>query len=124
MLGCWPLRWWYAPSIFHLWLRAAIVSLIVIEVYKSTCVCQECWPSFRLQSLKMRRISSLLLLLTLRSRTPAPCEAPTLPVPSVSIIEERRQTTADRLKSQWDKPNDVLTILLIIGGDIVQKALA
>ncbi|KAI4267221.1 MAG: hypothetical protein LQ337_008449 [Flavoplaca oasis] len=72
----------------------------------------------------MRRISSLLLLLTLLSRTPAPCEAPTLPVPSVSIIEERWHTAADRLASHWNNPNDVLTILLIIGGDIVQKALA
>ncbi|KAL8899036.1 MAG: hypothetical protein Q9192_001782 [Flavoplaca navasiana] len=72
----------------------------------------------------MRRISSLLLLLTLPSRTPAPCEAPALPVPSVSIIEERWQTTADRLANQWNNPNDVLTILLIMGGDIVQKALA
>jgi hypothetical protein len=32
--------------------------------------------------------------------------------------------TAGELRSQWQNPSDVLSVLLIIGGDIVQKALA
>lgn len=33
-------------------------------------------------------------------------------------------TTGSLLKEQWTNPSDVLSVLLIIGGDIVQKALA
>jgi hypothetical protein len=33
-------------------------------------------------------------------------------------------TTVSQLRSQWSNPGDVLSLLLIIGGDIVQKALA
>jgi len=33
-------------------------------------------------------------------------------------------TTLHQLSSQWTNPNDVLSVLLIVGGDIVQKALA
>lgn len=72
----------------------------------------------------MPTISSLLLLLILLSRAPHPCEAPTLSVPGIAVTEEQWQATSHRLASQWRNPNDVLTILMIIGGDIVQKALA
>ncbi|KAF2793874.1 hypothetical protein K505DRAFT_349649 [Melanomma pulvis-pyrius CBS 109.77] len=33
-------------------------------------------------------------------------------------------STVSQLRSQWSNPTDVLSVLLIIGGDIVQKALA
>ena len=33
-------------------------------------------------------------------------------------------TTVSQLRAQWSNPSDVLSLLLIIGGDIVQKALA
>lgn len=72
----------------------------------------------------MPTISSLLLLLILLSQAPYPSEAPTLPVPGIAVAEEQWQATSHRLASQWRNPNDVLTILMIIGGDIVQKALA
>ncbi|OBT67655.1 hypothetical protein VE03_03419 [Pseudogymnoascus sp. 23342-1-I1] len=32
--------------------------------------------------------------------------------------------TADELRSQWANPGDILSLLLLIGGDIVQKAIA
>ena len=52
-----------------------------------------------------------------------PCECPALPTPG-SALEDRWREASERLASQWHNPNDVLTVLLIIGGDIVQKALA
>lgn len=62
----------------------------------------------------------LLLLLS-----PIPCECPTLPDSyAFSVLEARWQEASSRLASQWQNPNDVLTVLLIIGGDVVQKALA
>ena len=45
---------------------------------------------------------------------------PTLPWNNSSSHSE----AASLLAAQWQNPNDVLTILLIIGGDIVQKAIA
>ena len=33
-------------------------------------------------------------------------------------------STSDWLRTQWSNPHDIFTILLIIGGDIVQKAIA
>ncbi|OAG02759.1 uncharacterized protein CC84DRAFT_1061143, partial [Paraphaeosphaeria sporulosa] len=33
-------------------------------------------------------------------------------------------STQNQLSSQWNNPSDVLSVLLIVGGDIVQKALA
>ncbi|RYP82884.1 hypothetical protein DL770_005491 [Monosporascus sp. CRB-9-2] len=33
-------------------------------------------------------------------------------------------STAEELQSQWANPGDILTLLLLIGGDIVQKAIA
>lgn len=32
-------------------------------------------------------------------------------------------TTGSQLRQQWENPSDILTILMIIGGDVVQKAL-
>ncbi|KAI1808934.1 hypothetical protein F4811DRAFT_6701 [Daldinia bambusicola] len=32
--------------------------------------------------------------------------------------------TSDELRSQWDKPNEVFSVLLILGGDVVGRALA
>lgn len=62
----------------------------------------------------------LLLLLW-----PVPCECPALPDSyALSVLEARWQDASSRLASQWQNPNDVLTVLLIIGGDVVQKALA
>jgi hypothetical protein len=40
------------------------------------------------------------------------------------MLEGQWQLAASRIANQWENPNDVLTILLIIGGDIVQKAIA
>lgn len=33
-------------------------------------------------------------------------------------------STVDQLRAQWTNPSDVLSVLLIIGGDIIQKAIA
>ena len=66
--------------------------------------------------------TSLLLVLLLG---PAPGECPVLPHDyGLPILEARWHQASSRLASQWENPNDVLTVLLIIGGDIVQKALA
>ena len=71
----------------------------------------------------MFTVPILLLLLLLIS--PNPCECPIVPNPStLSTLDDRWQEASDRLAKQWQNPNDVLTVLLIIGGDIVQKALA
>ena len=71
----------------------------------------------------MAVIPTQLLLLLLSS--PIPCECPVLPKANgLPILEVRWQEASSRLASQWQNPNDVLTVLLIIGGDIVQKALA
>jgi hypothetical protein len=73
----------------------------------------------------MTGTSSRMPLLFLLSQGPRPCEAPTLPAfHSMDVLEGRWQSAASGLASQWRNPTDVLTILLIIGGDIVQKALA
>jgi len=34
------------------------------------------------------------------------------------------ESTSDQLSAQWSSPSDALSLLLLIGGDIVQKALA
>lgn len=66
-------------------------------------------------------IQWLLLLLL----SPSPCESPTLPDShAFSVLEARWQDASSRLASQWQNPNDIFTVLLIIGGDVVQKALA
>ena len=74
----------------------------------------------------MTRDTISLLLTILASHSPHLCEAATLPTfaNSSSAIDSQWQTAAGRLASQWRNPNDVLTILMIIGGDVVQKALA
>ena len=73
----------------------------------------------------MTGTSFSMLLLFLLLQIPHPCEAPNLPAfHSIDVPEERWHNAASRLASQWQNPTDVLTILLIIGGDIVQKALA
>lgn len=41
-----------------------------------------------------------------------------------TIASSNSNSTSSLLASQWTNPNDVLSVLLIIGGDIVQKALA
>ncbi|KAK3305674.1 uncharacterized protein B0T15DRAFT_205127 [Chaetomium strumarium] len=53
-------------------------------------------------------------------------------MPSVSSVHlpssaqplARRESTVSALAAQWANPTDVSTILMIIGGDVVQKALA
>lgn len=74
----------------------------------------------------MTRKTISLLLIILASHSPLLCEAATLPTFANSsfAIDSQWQTAAGRLVSQWRNPNDVLTILMIIGGDVVQKALA
>ncbi|KAL8722716.1 MAG: hypothetical protein Q9225_000828 [Loekoesia sp. 1 TL-2023] len=73
----------------------------------------------------MTVLSFRLLLLYLLLQHLQPCEAPTLRVlPRYPILEDQWEAAASRIASQWQNPNDVLTVLLIIGGDIVQKALA
>ena len=67
------------------------------------------------------QISRLLFLLL----APSLCESPALPDPfTLPVLEARWQEASSRLRSQWQNPSDVLTVLLIIGGDVVQKALA
>lgn len=64
-------------------------------------------------------------ILSLLLSSPAPCECPALPRSyGLSVLEARWQETSSRIANQWENPSDVLTVLLIIGGDIVQKALA
>lgn len=77
--------------------------------------------SFRQKIMSTIRIPWLLLLLL----SPTPCESPALPDSyAFSVLEARWQEASSRLASQWQNPSDVLTVLLIIGGDVVQKALA
>ncbi|KAF2105389.1 hypothetical protein BDV96DRAFT_608287 [Lophiotrema nucula] len=45
-------------------------------------------------------------------------------VSTVSNSPGTGATTQQQLSAQWTNPNDVLSVLLIVGGDIVQKALA
>ncbi|KAF2446392.1 hypothetical protein P171DRAFT_430555 [Karstenula rhodostoma CBS 690.94] len=42
----------------------------------------------------------------------------------MSRFTTREAQTAEQLSAQWINPSDVLSVLLLIGGDIVQKALA
>ena len=74
----------------------------------------------------MSRETISLLLIILVSRLLLLCDAATLPTfaNSSSTVNSQWQTAAGRLAGQWRNPNDVLTILMIIGGDVVQKALA
>lgn len=39
-------------------------------------------------------------------------------------MSDAPESTVSQLRAQWSNPSDVLSLLLIIGGDIVQKALA
>lgn len=41
-----------------------------------------------------------------------------------SILASQQQSAAATVVLQWRNPNDVLSILLIVGGDVIQKALA
>ena len=43
---------------------------------------------------------------------------------SNATVSNSANTTQHQLSDQWANPSDVLSVLLIIGGDIVQKALA
>lgn len=77
-----------APSIFRIWLHAATVSFFIIEV----SIILNILVVLTFLSLTISANAAYLISptsLTLLSQTPAPCEAPILPVPSVSIIEER-----------------------------------
>lgn len=40
------------------------------------------------------------------------------------MMPSQEQTTAAWLYQQWQNPNDIFTILMILGGDVVQQALA
>ncbi|KAG1742322.1 uncharacterized protein EDB91DRAFT_1128664 [Suillus paluster] len=44
--------------------------------------------------------------------------------PSSSKLWSRQQSSFDTLNSQWQNPNGVLSVLSIIGGDVVQRAIA
>ncbi|KAK4234593.1 hypothetical protein C8A03DRAFT_18532 [Achaetomium macrosporum] len=48
---------------------------------------------------------------------------PSVQLPSIQPLVHR-ENTASALATQWTNPTDVSTILMIIGGDVVQKALA
>ena len=39
-------------------------------------------------------------------------------------MASNNETTSAWLQAQWSNPSDIFTILLIVGGDIVQKAIA
>jgi hypothetical protein len=43
---------------------------------------------------------------------------------AASVLQRSEGLTGRELQIQWQNPSDVLSVLLIIGGDIVQKALA
>ena len=67
----------------------------------------------------------VVLLLVLFLQNPVNVEAPYISVSDgISADKKRWQAAITRLARQWRNPTDVLTILLVIGGDIVQKALA
>lgn len=73
----------------------------------------------------MMSTSSRILLFLLLWLVLCPCATPTVhAVQDADISKEQRQSSARRLANQWQNPTDVLTILMIIGGDIVQKAIA
>ncbi len=79
------------------------------------------WICFHQKIMLTTPVQWLLLLLM----SPIPCESPPLPISDgLLALRDRWQDASSRIASQWENPNDVLTILLIIGGDIVQKALA
>ena len=44
----------------------------------------------------------------------------------IEFLKERayKTMTENTFKSQWSNPGDILSLLLLIGGDIVQKAIA
>lgn len=42
----------------------------------------------------------------------------------ISSLRRNEDLTRSNLRTQWQNPSDVLSVLLIIGGDIIQKALA
>lgn len=66
-----------------------------------------------------------ILLFLILSLIPSPCEACTVHAfQNANVSEEQWQSAANRVANQWQNPTDVLTILMIIGGDVVQKALA
>jgi hypothetical protein len=49
---------------------------------------------------------------------------PQSPYRKSSKSSSATMTTVSQLRAQWSDPGDVLSLLLIIGGDIIQKALA
>ncbi|CAN5957291.1 unnamed protein product [Sphagnum jensenii] len=44
--------------------------------------------------------------------------------PDIPQIRRRDLATDSLLSSQWQNPSDILSVLLIIGGDVIQKAIA
>jgi len=53
------------------------------------------------------------------------CQAVVIPILStIPNLFLRSQSTQTLLSTQWENPSDSLSVLLVIGGDIIQKALA
>lgn len=65
-----------------------------------------------------------LLLTTLTNDCHALAISLTPHLPSPSRILRRDAAPSELFSNQWRNPTDVLSVLLIIGGDIIQKALA
>ena len=45
-------------------------------------------------------------------------------MPPSGIVRPQELSTSEELRSQWVSPNDILSLLLLVGGDVVQQALA
>ena len=45
-------------------------------------------------------------------------------MPPAVAFEPRDTSTLQKLRSQWVNPNDILSLLLLVGGDVIQQALA
>ena len=44
--------------------------------------------------------------------------------PTVAVGPRGDTSTSGELRSQWVRPNDILSLLLLVGGDVLQQALA
>jgi hypothetical protein len=67
---------------------------------------------------------SIALFIAVRLVAAVPTSTETIRDESSKLRAERRNTsdqTSHVLRSQWENPNDVLSVLLIIGGDVLQK---
>ena len=45
-------------------------------------------------------------------------------MPPAGVLGSRNLSTSEQLSSQWRNPNDILSLLLLVGGDVLQQAIA